>query len=575
MMQFEPREISLNPHPQKGTENRAYPTLNQKRYIKAKCPSCTPREKSSSNSITLYTCHASASPTALLDIRIGDTHGRVCADTGATRSIAGELMFNSLRERGGDFQKMEVTMALADGSRTTMEAYTAPVSIDIEGRTVPIEILALPKAKGNRTLLGTDFLEKSGIALDLKNKRWYFSDKPHHKKCFKEVLDVNSLQAAGSIIANSYHLREDEGTPLTPEQREKLSYLLEKFDSVFKPGVDPTPYAEHYINTEKHPPVSVPPYRMTPMKKELLRKEIEDLLEKDVIEECESAYGAAVVLIPKPDEKTRLYIDYRKLNKITVPDSYPLPRIDDLLQSAKHTTFMSTIDLKSGYHQINVHPADRDKTAFVCPFGTFRFKRMPFGLRNAPAPFQRIMDMFCPDLPAMAYLDDIIVLSPTFDKHLLDITSRGIEVDPDKVSAVQKIPPPRNVKQVQSFLQTCSWYRKFIPNFSEIARSLSNLTKKKIVSTWTESEQNTFNTLKNCLVSPPILSQADFTKPFVLRTDASNYALGAVLLQGAVMEEHPIEYASRLLNSAERNYSTTEREALAVVWALNKFKCYI
>ncbi|GBL78895.1 Retrovirus-related Pol polyprotein from transposon 17.6 [Araneus ventricosus] len=233
---------------------------------------------------------------------------------------------------------------------------------------------------------------------------------------------------------------------------------------------------------------------------------------------------------------------------------------------------------------------------------------MPFGLLNAPPTFQRLMDMFCRNLPAMAYLDDIIVLSPTFDQHLLDlvtvflklkdyklranrskchfacsrvkylglwITSRGIEVDPDKVSAVQKIPPPRNVKQVQSFLQTCSWYRKFMPNFSEIARPLSNLTKNKIVWTWTASEQNAFTTLKNCLVSPPILSQADFTKPFVLRTDGSSYALGAVLLQGADMEEHPIEYASRLLNSAERNYSTTEREALAVVWALNKFRGYI
>ncbi|GBN27264.1 Retrovirus-related Pol polyprotein from transposon 17.6 [Araneus ventricosus] len=131
------------------------------------------------------------------------------------------------------------------------------------------------------------------------------------------------------------------------------------------------------------------------------------------------------------------------------------------------------------------------------------------------------------------------------------------------------------MKQVQSFLKTCSWYRKFIPNFSEIARLQSNLTKKKTVWTWIESEQNAFTTLKNCLLSPPILSHADFTKPFVLRTDASSHALGAVLLQGADMEEHSIEYARRLLNSAGRNYSTKEHEALAVVWALNKFRGYI
>ncbi|GBM09030.1 hypothetical protein AVEN_229060-1 [Araneus ventricosus] len=229
MMQFEPREISIPPPPEE--ELKTEHTLRLTRR-------------------------------ALLDIRIGDIHGRVCADTGAARSIAGELMLNLLRKRGVDFQKMEVTMALADGSRTTMEAYTAPVSIDIEGRTVPIEMLALLKAKGNRTLLGTDFLEKSGIVLDLKNKRWYFSDKLHHKICFKKDLDVNSPQTAGSIIANSCHLREDEGTHMTPEQREKMSYLLEKFDSIFKPGGDPTPYVEHHINTEKHPPVSVPPYRM-------------------------------------------------------------------------------------------------------------------------------------------------------------------------------------------------------------------------------------------------------------------------------------------------------------------------
>ncbi|GBM72049.1 Transposon Ty3-I Gag-Pol polyprotein [Araneus ventricosus] len=200
-----------------------------------------------------------------------------------------------------------------------------------------------------------------------------------------------------------------------------MSYLLEKFASIFKLGGDPTPYVEHHITAEKHPPVSVPPYRMSPMRKELLRKEIEDLLEKDVLEECESTYGTPVVLIPKPDGKTRLCVDYRKLNEITVSDSYPLPIMDDLLQSAKHTTFMSTINLKSGYHQINVHPAYRDQTAFVCPFGTFQFKRMPFGLLNAPATFQRLMDMFCRNLRAMAYLDDIIVLLPTFDRHLQDL----------------------------------------------------------------------------------------------------------------------------------------------------------
>ncbi|GBN67128.1 Retrovirus-related Pol polyprotein from transposon 297 [Araneus ventricosus] len=568
--------------PRKGAENRAYPTLKQKRYpeqspkfsenpkpekkenrstltcygcgkpgyIKAKCPSCTPREKSSSNSITLYTCHASVSPTALLDIRIGDIHGRVCADTGATRSIAGELMFNSLRERGVDFQKMEVTMVLANGSQTNMEAYTAPVSIDIEGRTVPIEMLALPKAKGNRTLLGTDFLEKSGIVLDLKNKSWYFSDKPHHKIYFKEDLDVNSLQAAGSIIANSCQLREDEGTTLTPEQRKKMSYLLEKFDSIFKPGGDPTPYAEHHINTGNSPPVAGPPYRMNPAKRELLKKELDSLLADGIIEECESPYASPVVLVPKPNGSMRLCVDFRKLNATTIADTYPLPRMDDLLTEAKSTAYMSTLDLKSGYHQIKVHEADQDKTAFICPFGTYKYLRMPF---------EKNVIFACDRVKYLGHW----------------ITANGIEVDQEKVSAIQKIPVPTNVKEAQSFLQTCSWFRRYVPNFANIARPLSNLTKKNVQWFWGPEQQDAFETLRKSLITPPVLKQPDGSKPFRIRTDASSYALGAVLTQGEGPEEHVIEYASRLLIPAERNYSTTEREALAVVWALERFRGYV
>ncbi|GFX95521.1 hypothetical protein TNCV_4825361 [Trichonephila clavipes] len=143
---------------------------------------------------------------------------------------------------------------------------------------------------------------------------------------------------------------------------------------------------------------------MSPVKKEILRKEIEDLLEKDTIEECESPYGAPVVLIPRPNSQFRLGIDYRKLNEVTVSDTYPLPRMDDLLPEAKHIAYIFTIDLKSGYHQVNVNPADRDKTAFVCPIGTYRFKRMPFGLKNAPATFQRLMDIFRRGLPVLVYL---------------------------------------------------------------------------------------------------------------------------------------------------------------------------
>ncbi|GFY25008.1 retrovirus-related Pol polyprotein from transposon 17.6 [Trichonephila clavipes] len=232
---------------------------------------------------------------------------------------------------------------------------------------------------------------------------------------------------------------------------------------------------------------------MNPVKKEVLREQIEELLRQNVIEECESPYAAPVVLVPKPNGKVHLCVDYRKLNVVTEVDAYPLPRMNDLLNEATPTSFMSTIDLQSGYHQ------------------------------------------------------------------------DGIEADQGKISAIQKIPVSTNVKEVQSLLQTCYWFRRYVPNFVDKVRPLSSLTKKKVQWHWGPEQQESFETLKMCLMTYPILKQADGSKPFTIRTDASNYALGAVLLQGSGPYEHVIEYASHLMIPAERNYSATEREDLAVV----------
>ncbi|GFW51221.1 hypothetical protein TNCV_3595031 [Trichonephila clavipes] len=191
-------------------------------------------------------------------------------------------------------------------------------------------------------------------------------------------------------------------------------------------------------------------------------------MRQNIIEECESPYAAPVVLVPKPNGKVRLCVDYRKLNSVTKVDAYPLPRMDDLLNEATPKSFMSTIDLESEYHQVKVADVDQDKTAFVCPFGTYHY------------------------------------LIPT------------------------------NVKEVQSLLQTCSWFRRYVPNFTDIARPVSSLTKKKVQWHWgPEEQQESFETLKMRLMTPPILKQADGSKPFTIRTDASSYALGAVLLQGS------------------------------------------
>lgn len=424
---------------------------------------------------------------------------------------------------------------------------------------------------------------------------------PHSRQLFpdNEHIHIDSINV------------EFKDSIMSLEQREELKQFLSSNEDVFKSNGYPSTQAEHCIDTQGHHPISVPPYRLSNVRKELLRTEIDNMLKEGVIEACASPWAAPVVLVPKPDGGTRVCIDYRRLNAITVSDAYPIPRIDDLLHEAKPTPFMSTLDLKSGYWQIKVRKEDQEKTAFITPFGIFQFKRMPFGLKNAPATFQRLIDRFkvsLENLKMLAYLDDLVIFSTSFEHHLSDlkdvfqrmreynltvngkkcrfccssikylghfITPEGLKVDPDKTAAISNLPTPTNLRHLVSFLQTCSWYRRFIENFSAIAEPLTKLSKKNVQWEWTEKQDTAYKELKHRLTSTPVLRQADTSKPYIIKTDASNYALGAVLVQGEGQEEHPVEYASRLLKPAEKNYTTTEREALAVVWAISKFRGYI
>ncbi|XP_062528800.1 retrovirus-related Pol polyprotein from transposon 17.6 [Bombyx mori] len=469
------------------------------------------------------------------------------------------------------------------------------------------EFVVFPDAQDNDTLLGVDFLVAAGLAIDFDTSTWrYQGSERVFPLEFEYPSDLTPCSAAD-------FLREDEGTMLCPPERDRLATLLQCNEDIFRPGGDPTPYAEHRIDTGDHAPISVPPYRLTPARREVMKTELDKMLADGIIEECESAWTSPAVLVPKKDNGIRFCVDYRKLNAVTKTDNYPLPLIDELLQLTKRHCFMTSIDLKAGYWQVQVRPADRDKTAFITPFGTFRFTRMPFGLKNAPSTFQRLIDRFrsgssLQGIVLLAYLDDLLIISEDFESHLEDlrkvferlrlfglranrakcffarpeinylghvITPEGIKPDPSKVDAVLQMASPRNLKHLKSFLQTCSWFRKFIPNFSQVAQPLTKLTRKNESWRWDSQQQEAFQCLKDRLTSAPILVQADYTKPFVLRTDASNYALGAVLLQGEGIDEKPIEYASRLLIPAEKNYTTTEKEALAVVWATDKFRGYL
>ena len=339
------------------------------------------------------------------------------------------------------------------------------------------------------------------------------------------------------------------------------------------------------------------------------------MLKAGVIEPTASEWASPVVLVPKPDGSMRFCIDYRRLNALTVRDSYPLPRMEECIDSLGDATIFSTLDCNSGYWQIPVHPDDRAKTTFTSHEGLYRFLRMPFGLRNAPATFQRFVDITLAGLTwkiCLVYLDDIIIFSKTKEEHLshLDavlhrlyraglslnlkkcyffrdtVSYLGHVIRPGQLTVADKnthalktAKPPTTQSELRSFLGLCNVYRRFVAGFAKIAAPLNALLRKgenPQFGTLSEEQLAAFETLRTRLLDPPILALPRAEGLFILDTDASQEQIGCCLFQEqASGTRHPVGYWSRGLTSAERNYSTTEKECLAIVWAILQLRPYL
>ena len=398
---------------------------------------------------------------------------------------------------------------------------------------------------------------------------------------------------------------------LGDKQTGQMKNLLEEFSDILTDLPGKTDLIEQTIKLTTSDPVRSKPFPVPVAVRQVIKQEVDTLLRMGVIEESSSAYASPVVLVRKKDGTNRFCIDFRKLNAITVLDSEPIPNMDDIMSNLSKAKFLSKIDLSKGYYQIPIAKADREKTAFATPDGLFQFKVLPFGMVNAPAVFSRMMRRLLYGLDNVVnYIDDILIFSDSWESHidslkkvLLRLRDRGLTARPSKceigfmsleflghvvgegtmkpvpgkVDKILKTSTPQSKKEIRSFLGLVGYYRRFIPNFSAIAAPLSDLTKggKPNRLVWGEAQERAFCTLKRRLATAPILRLPDPSKTFILRTDASNIGIGAVLIQQDGEHQFPICFASRKLLPRERNYATIERECLALVWAIQKFHLYL
>ena len=466
-------------------------------------------------------------------------------------------------------------------------------------------------------ILGMDWLSRHRVIVDCRMKRVtlrtsddseviFIGERPNHLSNVISAAVARKMVRKGCEAYLAYVIDTVKARPSVSDIP-TVSDFLDVFPEEL-PGLPPQREIEFSIDVVPGAtPASITPYRMAPLELKELKLQLQELLDKGFIRPSVSPWGAPMLFVKKKDGTLRLCVDYRQLNKLTVKNKYPLPRIDDLFDQLKGASIFSKIDLRSGYHQLKIKDADVHKTAFRTRYGHYEFLVMPFGLTNAPAAFMDLMNhVFRPyvDQFVVVFIDDILVYSKDRESHdthlrvVLEIlrkeqlyaklskcefwltevsflghivSKEGIQVDPKKIEVVVEWKPPRNVREVRSFLGLAGYYRRFVKGFSMIAAPMTRLLQKNVKYEWSEKCQGSFEKLKAFLTEAPVLTQPTCGKEYVIYSDASLNGLGCVLMQDGKV----VAYASRQLKPHEKNYPTHDLELVAIVFALKIWRHYL
>jgi transposase InsO family protein len=508
-------------------------------------------------------------------------------DTGASRSLINHAFWMKIRACCPRLRPSAVKLITVTGDDLQTHGCVSLV-LDKIGKH---EFIIAPHI-ATSVLLGTDFLEKFQVEINYQ-----------HKVVNTKAKSFPLMFSPSENIPHIEHVTEIAEMP---------SFLsgLEHHEA-FRDALGHCTVGEPLRILTHGPPISQKAYRQPLVRRQIVEEEVQKMLRDGVIRPSQSPWSSPITLIGKPDGSIRFCVDYRKVNAVTERDSYPIPHIQELLDTLQGSKIFTTLDLRSGYWQVDLHPDDIPKSAFICHCGLYEFTRLPFGLVNAPSQFQRLMNMVLSEhigKICLVYIDDIVIFSKTKEEHrkhvqmVLDtiaaagltlkmkkchfgqekvrllgynISAEGISAQEDKVAAIRDMDPPTDVKALQRFLGMANYYRQTIQNYADIAEPLVRLTRKGELFYWGEDQHKAFNALKAALTSDKVMAYPDPKLPYKLFTDASSVAIGAILTQEQDGVDRPIHYVSKTLSEGQKKWSAIEREAWAVIYALTKLRPYL